>query len=1173
MKARVFAGALALAWAGFADVIGIRDEIVVDGRLDEAVWAQAHWETGFRKLANVTVDREVKAQTSFAVLASDRTLYVGVRCAESDMKPVREREPKVIWGDNSIELFVSPSGSPMEFYHFAVGFNRKNANVAEFAGEGGAIHPDPYAPEWKGEATACEGGWSVEFAIPLSAFYMTRNAVWSRTWLVNVTRNRFGAQRELTTWSPLQTGFLEPKLFRQIAGFPLRRSTDDVALRDVSVKISGRKGELLVGTLELEATVKEPGLYVLSSPAILSREFELPAGDSRVSADCHFPANGRHLTELTLTRKATGESYARKYPVVVDFEDIRVKLTSPEYRDNFYPGQDSTHVAGRVECVAAGQIRLSLEGAGIPKTEQTLSASGSFSFETPSFTDGEAFLTVTASDGAMKKVKIRKLAPTGRRMAWISKGNLIVDGKPVLRRNLYATYYLGGAAFKEKYERDLPTFGVTTEVTAGGTLEPGRVISGLERKEAILDVYPCKEYLEKLDRKIEESKDKDFVYWYISDEPECRGVSPIYLRHVYEYMKEKDPYHVILTASRGGKRYVECADWFETHPYLNPNCDAAGKRRYSVSPAEMGGYLDAFDVYDRSDKCVGFLPTAFAYRYTSLLNDYPTFPEYVCHVWAAMMHGGKTLFPFMWADMGHRPATYEGTRYVFTSFGALQDFVLHARRTWLVRSDTVKAVRYDLPDESMFVLVNLTQEPQQAALPDLGATFGEFRGTRTFTGGAFKLAPLEVVIGTTKPHDRGLPSFAATKAEVDRQEAERLGRDNQLLEHYEDVVWAGSKSIGTGYGLIDGVRDLMMFSQQHRDETFLEMSFPRSVPTFSTMRVFGRWESKPVVSVLSGGDWLRLEPEKVKPLEDGVELTFAKAVRSVKVKISFLREGKGGKNGVEIYEIELAKHPASTFGTAVAPVTFTRPKDARWILDGTNCETSPSYSGKAWFGKDVRTKATENGGFEITGAATRLVSFEPDAPWVTARFEAFESLAEHKYLAWSLYSHDKRIGWLMGTVTHPQAGLYTVRLPPVTNRVEAPLNLQNCNFKLRFGYIANERQPADCLSCVAANGEKVQKIGDSFTVRLDLAEPCEDVSAVLLCDRAGGGGFRPFNVNGTNALALKRTDGTGRHWEVTVRVARVDNDTRGHAVFIRAAVLGGKLDLPIFTKCPFSFAS
>ncbi|MBQ6596586.1 MAG: hypothetical protein IJH79_03445, partial [Lentisphaeria bacterium] len=36
----------------------------------------------------------------------------------------------------------------------------------------------------------------------------------------------------------------------------------------------------------------------------------------------------------------------------------------------------------------------------------------------------------------------------------ISGGNLIVDGKPVLRRNMYAQYYNGGEAFRRKYDAD-----------------------------------------------------------------------------------------------------------------------------------------------------------------------------------------------------------------------------------------------------------------------------------------------------------------------------------------------------------------------------------------------------------------------------------------------------------------------------------------------------------------------------------------------------------------------------------------------------------------------------------------------------------------------------------------------------------------------------------------------
>ena len=45
------------------------------------------------------------------------------------------------------------------------------------------------------------------------------------------------------------------------------------------------------------------------------------------------------VTPMTIEiARKDGPVLARTYPVSIDYQDLRVKLTSPEYRNNFYPG-------------------------------------------------------------------------------------------------------------------------------------------------------------------------------------------------------------------------------------------------------------------------------------------------------------------------------------------------------------------------------------------------------------------------------------------------------------------------------------------------------------------------------------------------------------------------------------------------------------------------------------------------------------------------------------------------------------------------------------------------------------------------------------------------------------------------------------------------------------------
>ena len=76
-------------------------------------------------------------------------------------------------------------------------------------------------------------------------------------------------------------------------------------------------------------------------------------------------------------------------------------------------------------------------------------------------------------------------------------------------------------------------------------------------------------------------EDPDFCLYYISDEPECRHVSPVYLKHIYDFVSELDPYHPVFTCTREAGKYLDCADIFSCHAYLAPVV-SEGKRFLAV---------------------------------------------------------------------------------------------------------------------------------------------------------------------------------------------------------------------------------------------------------------------------------------------------------------------------------------------------------------------------------------------------------------------------------------------------------------------------------------------------------------------------------------------------------------------------------------------------------------
>ena len=1195
-KSLVIAIASAASLTAAADVFKINEPVKLDGKFEEPCWAKAKWEGDFRKFENCVANRKVEAKTEFAVLADERNVYLGVKCYEPDMARIRAAGPQSLWTGETVEFFFAPSGVDFDFYHFGVGFNPESGVYSSFSSEGGVIQPDPYKPDWQVVRGEFDGGWSVEAVIPLSSFYMNRNTRWTDEWLVNVCRLRY--QKEATSWSLLSRGFVEPKRFKKMKGFPMRRKADDVAMLNLTAAMTGREKDKIVGTASMKIIVADAGEYELSSENLTTTKLNLKAGENRVKVPCNFEKNARYEVPLALKRIATGETYRRSHSAIVDFREVRFKLTTPQYRNNFYPGQSADVVKGRVDIALKGAVKLVIEGEGFAKQEVTLpEGGGEFTFDTKGFKVGtDAYLTATVGDAgrsgiAPYRLKVRNLAPTGHRMAWIENGHLVVDGKPVLRRNIYAEGYMGGKAMKEIYdaERASGRLYLTPEVSGGGTLEPDRVIRGLERSEAIRDVMPCKEYFEKIDAMIEKAKNKDFVYYYITDEPECRGLSPVYLRYIYEHVKELDPYHPMLTASRSDLRYIDCADWFETHPYLDPHDDGKGNRKYSTEPAAMGGFLDAFQPAEHPDKCVGFLPTLFSYK-NSYLNDYPTFEEYVWHTWAAMIHGGKSLFPYAYHDMRDRPSMYEGNRYIFSSFAALENLVLDAKRTWLVKNDKVKAVRYDLPDESMFVIVNLTCEKQTVTIPELKGAFKEFRGEREWKTGwlfnremkPFELKAREVIVATTRPHGTELPTYAETKALVDKLEAERLGRDNQLLMAGPSIALSGSKptSTGTCVELFDGTRDVIAWSDEFKNESYIEIAFPKAAKSFHVVRVFGSWKNDPVISIRKDGEWRDLTPEKVlEKTKYSIAYDFGKPVRTIKMRVNFRRPTKKNDNQVELYEIEIGKDGAEAVKDDAVKVK--KPENAILLFDEKNAQGSMKHGkeAKTWLVEPQKIEPREGGGFILHDHANlNGVRLTPDCKWFTTRLEKFTA-NKKGYLNWSVHSWTfKNFPFLCGGVTFPQAGLYTIPLPPIEKPASHNFTFYDYNFDLEFAYAAFEKEPADYLlcelvgadgTCSTVSGGKKVKTGDTLKVTLKLSEPAEEISASFMCDTGGGGGQHPYSVGGSNVIVMKRADADGRLWTAEVKVGQFN--PMKHAVYVKVIALGGGLDLPIFTRAP-SFA-
>ena len=891
--------------------------IALDGVPDEDRWRDAKWHDDFTRL-KIHKDKGAFARkTEFAVWATSVDLYVAARCYVDDVEEMKKRPETDMWLADNFEVFLSPSGAEAAYYHFAVSPNSKTP-MAEYFEEAGHIQPDFYMPRWEAKTAWETNAWTCEIQIPLTAFYWTRQADWKTEWRVNFCRT-LQKPYELATWSPLEQIFHEPGAFRLMEGMPYRCRGWDGCIRKATATILEQRADgSLRGEMDVDCHIPFDRACRVTSDCGSSELRDFKAGDHHIRFPCAFKKGGRIRTNFKLEYKGGNVAAERDYPVWVEYRPIDLRLTKPAYRGNFYPGQCADEVAGEVEILGGGEATVTLEGPGFPARSAKIAGKGTFAFDTKGFEKGEARLTVrTAKDE--RTVKVRNLPKSAHRMTWIEDGNLVVDGKPVLRRNMYSGTYMMGEKFIELYTADAPNFHATPACDRFVGIEPGHLAPGLEREEAIFDNPPSAKVYAKLDEIIAKNRDSDFCAYYICDEPECRGISPVYLKYIYDYVADKDPYHVINSATRGGKTYIDCLDWAETHPYINARNTPEG-RKYDRPFSEIGRFIDDFDAAGRPDKCIGFLPTCFAYRWQTLESDYPTFDEYLVHTWAAVVRGAKTIWPYAAHDLGDRPQLHEGTRYLFSSFEALEDLILFGARKTLRKDKSAEVALWTRGDDALLVALNFTDRPQTVTFEGAGGSFREFRGTRTvgsrssdskLQAPSFKLKPYETFVATTRPHDAGLKPVAEVRAAIDRAEAERKSRDNQLLERYAQLKVRDNLRANFGgglYKLFDGTRQMIARWAQGSPENWMEIEFRDGLkPVFDRVVVhgcglIGRME----VSVPDGDGWRKVAVKSRANEAYRAEVELAETVAPAKVRLDFPGE-KNQVNRLEIYEVELPR--------------------------------------------------------------------------------------------------------------------------------------------------------------------------------------------------------------------------------------------------------------------------
>lgn len=162
--------------------------ITLDGRLDEAAWAQAPVTDSFTQI-DPDEGRPASQRTEVRVLYDDTFLYVGARLHDTGRITARLGRRDMDFGDS--DWFGVMIDSYLD-HRTAFGFDVNPAGVRH--DEIKTINTDDYSwdPVWEAATTIDSAGWTAEYRIPFSQlrFSNAREQVWGVQFERIIGRNR-----------------------------------------------------------------------------------------------------------------------------------------------------------------------------------------------------------------------------------------------------------------------------------------------------------------------------------------------------------------------------------------------------------------------------------------------------------------------------------------------------------------------------------------------------------------------------------------------------------------------------------------------------------------------------------------------------------------------------------------------------------------------------------------------------------------------------------------------------------------------------------------------------------------------------------------------------------------------------------------------------------------------
>lgn len=853
------------------------DPISIDGRLDEPSWRRGEWHSNFTLLD--MPDQLASFQTRFKVRFDASHLYIGVQADEPDIpamrKEVAKRDGKV-FRDDCVEVMIDPTGERIEYYHFIV--NGLGTLYDAQRRQGGHV----FSAEWNSSATAAAhidaDFWSVELRIPVIELGLTAASI--TDWAINIARERRPAPPELSTFAPLTGGFHQSTLYSalQLDGadfdrflweidhpggirafpeddsltFAARVGINNATSRTGEFKLRGILGDKLGPWVEGSLGPGEKRPFDFQVPGVL-------------------PGQQSLLLELADARDPNLILARKNVQVDVVFRPLSIDLLQPSYRNNIYATESIEELLFAVHSDLPEEEQRSL----ILRAELLDADGKSIVFRTwpeippaavhlpvPDLEVGDYLLQIGLEDPE-KKVP-HQIAETIRKLPQVSH-EWRIDSENVLRHNGTPILPFGWFSIPPEEMAD-STHAYNLMQWYSAQWQPVEGVRAfLDRAVAAgtaVTIYPypdskmlspaawgkplTEDEAERIRQRVRALKDHPGLFaWYMADEPELKPALPERCRHIYEIVRDEDPYHpcIMLNDTMGGiHKYRDGGDVLMPDPYP---CFIQGG--LAAQPLEkVGHFIRTAEVAGEGRKGVWITPQGFNYGdYGKKNQRAPNFTELRNQIYQAAIYGAKGFLWYTYAQTANYPDLGIGMPWLSHEVADLKKAILAPPTELGIRVEAEHPVHLHTStrrvDGNLFVFaVNTAKVAQEVKL-----TLPGLEGKRLqVVSENRQIAPTGDVLSdrfdtyathvyTTDPGLANRPQIEEVMREIARADAARRKPGNLAFEGNGTWVEFSSKSTygSTPNRVLDGVTGGMRWRDgtPGKNPDWLTVRFPSPV--------------------------------------------------------------------------------------------------------------------------------------------------------------------------------------------------------------------------------------------------------------------------------------------------------------------------------------------------------